>query len=238
VAVVSTNAEELLAMARKAGVSDAHAGRLVEKNGFHDTLDELQRMADQRVAAREAAEKLAVAALAAPVVEAAAPSAEPAVERNKKLGIHKPVRGQKLIYPFFPVPLVPGKGARGEERKLIEAQITALLAALPHPALLVYLAGCRTRDSRFTFSMSANQARAARGVKTKADKGDEFLKLLVDAGLVAQVLSGGTFGGAKVASTFRILPWSPEMQTKAMAAFADYRAQRRANDPSRGHAKV
>jgi hypothetical protein len=157
----------------------------------------------------------------------------PAVERNKRLGVYKPVRG-KLIYPFYPVPLVPGRGVRGQERERVVEQIDALHAAMPHPALLVYLKAARERDSRYTFTMSAAQARQARGVVSKADKGDPYLKLLVDAGLIEQVLSGGVFGGTRVASTFRLLPWSPSMQTQAMAAFQAYRDGVRANDPTRG----
>jgi hypothetical protein len=158
---------------------------------------------------------------------------EPAVTRNKRLGAHKPARGGKLLYPFYPVPLVPGRGIKGEARERVVALIDALHAAMPHPALLVYLKAARERDDNYVFSMSAGQARQARGVTSKADKGDEYIRLLVDAGMIKQVLSGGMFGGTRVASTYQLLPWSPEMQAKAIAAFQAYRSRAKARPVAR-----
>jgi hypothetical protein len=161
-----------------------------------------------------------------------AATGEPAVKRHKKVGAYTRSTKRKLIYPFYPVPLVPGHGVRGKERAQVEEQIDALHAAMPHPLLLVYLKAARKRDSQFRFSMSAAEARRARGSVSKAVKGDPYLRLGVDSGLFVQELSGGTFDGQKFSSTYQLLPWSPEMQAKAMDAFAKYRQGMR-NDPDR-----
>lgn len=162
---------------------------------------------------------------------AEAPPKKPAPTKNKatrtRIGRERRWSGKlnRSVYPhWFPVPMASGLG-RGAAREQAEEQIDTLFATMPPPALLVYVKACRLADKDGLFDMSAPTARKARGVPTsKIAYGDPYLRLLVEAGLFQQMTSGGAaVGGRRLASEFRLVPYSATLVTQAMQAFTGWR---------------
>jgi hypothetical protein len=126
---------------------------------------------------------------------------------------------------YFIVPLA--SGLRGEARRRVESLIDAMFEAMPHPALLVYLKACRLADRDGLFDMSAALARKARGSKKQGDGGDQYLALLVKAGLVVRVASGSS----GVASEYILTGYSPQDEHDlvgwATKVFQEFKAARR-----------
>jgi hypothetical protein len=133
--------------------------------------------------------------------------------------------GPLVARRYFIVPLA--WGLRGEARRRVEARIDEMFQAMPHPALLVYLKACRLADRDGLFDMSTIVARSARGSRKQGDGGDQYLGLLVKAGLVVRVASGSI----GVASEFVLADYAPgdedDLVERATGVFQEYKATRR-----------
>src|SRR5262245_43434682 len=125
--------------------------------------------------------------------------------------------GPLVARRYFIVPLA--SGLRGEARRRVEALIDEMFQVMLHLALLVYLKACRLADRDGLFDMSAPVARRARGSKRQDDGGDQYLALLVRAGLIAWVAAGST----GTASEYALADYNPldqdDLVAKAIGVF-------------------
>jgi hypothetical protein len=198
--------------------------------------DEATRQIEAYIAQHEA--RSAVALLPEPVAAVAAPVvvAEKPAKKNRRGVVARGVaaragsrtrrrwRGKlnrEVYRHYFPVPLTSGE--RGQARTKAESRIDDLFEAMPDPCLRRFVYICRKADRDGVADLSTRVARSLSG--KAADGGDRYLRLLCESRLIERVASGGADVG-RLASEYRISPYSPALIEHAIRVFTEYRNAR------------